>query len=606
MRCHSQSRRRSPARRWLSNLALAAAMAVAGLPAALVPAPATAQQAAVLEFPMDVRYNVRIPVRDGVELSADVYRPLDDAPHPTIFLLTPYNNLGSGTMEEAWRFVDRGYAYVTVDVRGRYDSDGDWFPWSHDSEDGSDVMDWISEQPWSNGEVATMGGSYLGMVQWLMAKEGNPAHTAMVSYVSPADGFNDAVRYNGVPKVDLIFTWSAGRFGHVDQPIGGWDWKEVMKGLPLTELGLRSGRPLPFWREWMEHEELDAWWDPVQMAGHYDQFDVPSFNVTGWWDGQLVGATQNYVNAVATASDPDTHKLIIGPWLHGVNRNRVIGERDYGPDAIIDLDRLRDAWLDHVMLGAAAPDQPNVRYFVQGANEWKTADAWPIPGTRFTEFHLDSDGNANTLLGDGVLRHGSPGDGPPDAYTYNPADPVPTISSRTSGSRSGILPGSVDNRAVETRQDVLTYTTPPLQEGLEVTGALKATIYFETDVPDTDITIKLLEVLPDGRALNLTHGIARAKYRDSFAEPRPLEEGQVYGLEVELFPTSNWFAPGHRIRIEVSSSNFPLFGRNLNTMCSEACTEMRPAHTKIHHSAEYPSSITLPIVPDRIAAYNEG
>ncbi|MGH7504703.1 MAG: CocE/NonD family hydrolase, partial [Longimicrobiales bacterium] len=313
------------------------------------------------------------------------------------------------------------------------------------------------------------------------------------------------------------------------------------------------------------------------------------------------GATKNYVGAVRASSDPSRHKLIIGPWLHSVNRDRVIGERDFGPESIIELDALRDAWLDHVMLGAPAPDQPNVRYFVQGSNVWKSATAWPLPDTRFTDYHLASGGHANTLLGDGELRRGAPADGPPDGFTYDPADPVPTMSSRTAGSRSGIPAGSVDNRAVETRQDVLVYTTEPLREGVEVTGPVTATIHFETDVPDTDITVKLLDVSPDGKALNLTHGVARAKYRESYAEPKPLETGVIYELEVELFPTSNYFEAGHRIRIEVSSSNFPLFARNLNTMDSDTGVEMRQAHTRIHHTPEHPSRITLPIVPNGVA-----
>ena len=288
--------------------------------------------------------------------------------------------------------------------------------------------------------------------------------------------------------------------------------------------------------------------------------------------------------------------LVIGPWLHGVNRNRVIGERDAGPQAIIDLDRVRDRWLDHQMLGAPAPDYARFLYFVPIKNEWRAAAAYPVPGTEFRPNYLESQGRANTLLGDGVLRM-QPGSGRADEYTYDPRNPVLSQSSRTSGARGGLPQGSVDNRAVETRADVLVYTSAPLTEGMEITGPVQAKIYLSTDVPDTDITVKLLDVYPDGRAHNLSEGIARAKYRTSYSAPEPMVAGQVYELTVELFPTSNYFEAGHRVRIEVSSSDFPNFARNLNTMDSDTGTEMRTARTRIHHTRQYPSHVVLPVIP---------
>lgn len=559
----------------------------------------TARESRYIAYPeMVVEYDVPIPMRDGVRLSADIYRPRDSSVRaPALLELTPYNNNSDRTMEEAWHFVRRGYAYVLADVRGRYDSEGEFLPFRADGRDGSDVMDWIAAQPWSNGRVATMGGSYSGMNQWLIAKEANPHHVAIVSYVAPADAFHDLVRYNGVPKLDLVFTWMMGMDGRVNQSRAGWDWGAAMRHLPLNTMDAAVGRDVPNWRAWMENDRLNDYWEPVQMRGSYERFDIPSFNVTGWFDGQLRGAVQNYTGAVQSGRASD-HMLVIGPWLHGVNRTRRIGERDYGPEAIIDLDGLRDAWLDRRMLGSAGPELPNVLYFLPVRNEWRQAEAWPVPDTRFTSYYLDSGGRANTLLGDGRLRTDGPGRGRADGFTYDPANPVPTVSSRTSGARGGLPQGSVDNRAVETRQDVLVYTSDVLAEGMEVTGPVKAVIYFSTDVPDTDITVKLLDVYPDGRAHNISHGIARARYRNSYAQPELLEAGKVYGLEVELFPTSNYFEAGHRIRIEVSSSDFPNFARNLNTAeSSDTGTRMQVAHTKIHHSREYPSHIVLPVVP---------
>lgn len=555
-----------------------------------------AQQSRFLEHPMMVEYDVGITTGDGVRLSADVYLPQAPGEYPTVLLVTPYNNVNERALDTAWDWVRRGYAYVAVDDRGRYDSEGTFDPFRNATVDGSSAISWIAEQPWSNGQVATIGGSYSGMNQWLTAKANNPHHVAMMSYVAPADGFQDLVRYNGVPKLDLIYTWMMGMYGRVNQPSSGWDWPALMRELPLNELDRAAARSHPAWRAWMEHETLDEYWQPMQTTGAYERFDIPSFNVTGWWDGQIRGAIHNYANAVRTGT-PAEHMLVIGPWLHAVNGNPTIGDRDYGRTAIINLDSLRNAWLDATVLDERRVALPPVLYFLPVQNEWRQAEAWPVPGTAFTEFYLDSDGGANTLFGDGELQR-LPGEGPADEFTYDPANPVPTVSSRTSGARGGIRQGSVDNRAIETRQDVLVYTSEPLEDGVEVTGPVKATIYFSTDVPDTDITVKLLDVYPDGRAHNITHGVARARYRESYTHPKFLEPGEVYAIDVELYPASNYFEPGHQIRLEVSSSNFPNLARNLNTsQSSDTGTEMRQANTRIYHSAKYPSHITLPVVP---------
>lgn len=548
--------------------------------------------------PMRIEHHVAVPLRDGVRLSADVYRPLDDGRYPTVLTLTPYDNNGPNEVARAWSVVRRGYVVLTVDSRGRYDSEGDFFPYRDDGRDGSDVMDWVARQPWSDGRVVTSGASYTGKNQWLMAREANPHHRAIVAYVAGSHEFMDGARYSGVPKLDLRYTWIMGMDGRVNQSRTGWDWNRLMWGLPLLTLDEAGGRGVPAWRDLMTHDSLDGFWTSSGMLpADFERFDIPSLSVTGWYEGQLRGAVANHRNAAATSADPARHTLIIGPWLHGVNRNRVVGERDAGPEAIIDLDGLRDAWMDHRMLGAPSPELEPFHYFLPGKNEWRVAGGFPVPATEFVEYYLDSGGNANTLAGDGVLADTRPGAGPADAFTYDPAHPVPTTSSRTSGSRGGLPQGSVDNRAVETRDDVLVYTSAPLPQALEITGPVRARIFFSTDVQDTDITVKLLDVAPDGRALNLTEGVARAKYRDSFERPEPLDTGQVYGLDVELFPTSNHFPAGHRIRIEVSSSDFPNFARNLNHMDSDTGSRIVVAHTRIHHTAEYPSHVLLPVVP---------
>jgi uncharacterized protein len=482
-------------------------------------------------------------------------------------------------------------------VRGRFDSEGEFVPYRNDGKDGSDIIDWIARQEWSDAKVATTGGSYGGKNQWMIAKENNKHHVAMMPTVAPADEFHDGVRYNGVPKLDLMYTWSMGMDGHEAQPRQNWNWAAAMRNLPLVSLDSVVGRVVPWWRELMTNDAMSEFWEPVQIRGNYEKFSIPSFNVSGWWDGQLKGALQGYTNAVRTGNTAD-HVMIIGPWPHGVNRTTTWGELDYGPTAVIALDSIRDAWLDARMLGKPKPDLANVMYFLPGKNEWRKVTAFPIPQTQFTQFFLDSQGKANTLNGNGVLKRGAPGTGQPDEFVSNPADPVTTVSSRTSGARGGLKVGPVDHRALEARSDVLVYTSEPLREGVEITGPVKATIHFSTDVPDIDIAVKVLDVYPDGRALNLTEGIARARFRNSYSKPELLEPGKVYSLEVELFPTSNYFQPGHRIRIEVAGADFPNFARNLQTgKNNETTTEMRPARIRIHHTRTNPSSITLPIVP---------
>jgi putative CocE/NonD family hydrolase len=574
-----------------------AALTLAAVCGGAAAGPLAAQPLPAAEHPMVIRYNLRIPMRDGIRLSADVFRPLGDGRHPGILELTPYSNGGDGTMAQAWSFVRKGYAFVTVDSRGRYDSEGEFTPYRHDGKDGAEVMSWIVRQPWSNGRIATIGGSYLGKVQWQMAKENHPAHAAIVSYVSPADDFHDGSRYNGVPKLDLMYTWMMGMDGRVGQSRTGWNWAMAMRGLPLHTLSEAVGRDVPYWRDVMVNDRLGEFWTPIQMTGFYDRFDIPSFNVTGWYEGQLKGQIQNYANVAKRSRAPRDHMLVVGPWLHGVNRNRVVGERDGGPEAIIDLNRLRDRWLDARMLGASRPDLPSVAYFLPVKNEWRAGGGWPVPGTVFTKYYLDSRGGANTLLGDGVLRTDTPATGPPDRFSYDPANPVPSFSSRTAGSRGGLPSGAVDHRALETRQDVLVYTSAPLADDLEIAGPVSATIYFATDVVDTDLTARLLDVAPDGRALNVAEGIARAKYRNSYENPEPLQPGKVHALSIELFPAANWFQRGHRIRVEISSSDFPNFGRNLNVMNSDSGTEMKVAQTRIEHSAQSPSHIVLPVIP---------
>lgn len=550
--------------------------------------------------------DVKVPMRDGIRLSADIFLPKGPGPFPAIFNMTPY---GTDPNQDQLRnaiapYVESGYVYVAVDVRGRYDSEGEWY--AHPAEerfDGSDVIDWIAGQTWSNGKVATLGHSYSGWNQWLIAQECNSHHFAMISSGSPTNLFVDWPNLDGVLSLQPIATWALGmmygRGNETEAPEPALSWKEALWHLPISNLDeLMSGRKIAFWQDWLTRDSLDEYWQTLQMDGRYVRIQIPTFNVSGWYDARLKGQVNAYLKVKAESSIPGSHMLIIGPWLHSpMGTAPKFAMRDFGPQGNLALPKLHIEWLDHIVKGASKPALDGVLYFLQGANEWRQASQWPLADTRFTDFYLQSGGSANTLHGDGRLDTGQPQTCISDQFTYDPSNPVPTNWSPTRA--EGILPKEPqDSRSVEEREDVLVFSTGPLTEGLEVTGPVQATIYFSTDVVDTDVTVKLLDVDPQGVAFQLTYGIARARYRNSYEKPELLVQGEVYAVDVELQPTSNFFPEGHSIRIEISGSNFPFYARNLNTGANNCITtEMKIANTRIWHGPDHLSRIVLPVIP---------
>jgi len=552
-------------------------------------------------------YDVKIPMRDGIRLSADIFLPAGEGRCPAIFNMTPYGTAPEGDTlpATAGSYTRRGYAYVAVDVRGRYDSEGQWYAHpASERYDGTDVMDWIARQSWSDGRIATVGHSYSGWNQWLIAQECNPHHVAMASSGSPTNPFQDWPNLDGVLSLQPIATWALGmmpgRGVNDNIPEPALSWKDALWHLPLSDLDqLMAGRKLPFWQDWLERDRLDDFWQALQMQGKYERIQIPTFNASGWYDARLKGQVAAYLEIMKTTRNREQHFLLIGPWLHSpVGRAPRFALRDFGPQGNLDVDEIRGAWLDHVMQGKRKPALEGVLYFLQVANEWRQASAWPLESTRYVDYYLDSGGSANTLHGDGRLRTDRAGEGPADSYTYDPDDPAPTNWSPTRA--EGILPPEPrDARQAEARPDVLVYSTAPLAADIEVTGPVTATIYFSTDVVDTDITVKLLDVDPQGVAFPLSYGIARARYRHSYARPDLLTPGQAHEVHVELQPTSNYFLEGHCIRVEVSSSDFPFYARNLNCgLNNYTTTDRKPAHVRILHNAEHPSHIVLPVVPD--------
>jgi hypothetical protein len=544
------------------------------------------------------RYNVKVPMRDGVLLSADVYLP-DAVPAPVLVARTPYNKNDEFAWAKARRYAEHGFGFVWMDVRGRGDSDGEFTTYRGEGPDGYDTVEWIAAQPWCDGQVASWGQSYLGCIQWLTAVERPPHLAAMVVYVTISDPFVEAP--TGVHQ-PMQVCWQRMVNGRLTQYVQGVDWAAVYRHLPLVTMDEKAGFHGARWREDLAHSPADReYWAPVTYQAALASVEVPALHVTGWYDDVQPGTLLNFT-AMTSAAKPGAaaQRLVVGPWDHGLTRTRArqLGGLDFGPDAVsFDLDKFELRWLRHYLAGegnGADADGP-VRIFVMGANRWRTENEWPLARTQWTRYHLSSGGSANTRRGDGVLRRECPpGDEPPDRYRYDPADPVPFLTAPTSAQ----IGGPDDYAAVEERPDILVYTTPELTADTEVTGPVRLELYASSSAPDTDFTAKLVDVHPDGTAQRLCDGIVRARFRAGMDREELMKPGEVYRFEISLWSTSQVFLAGHRIRLEVSSSAFPKYDRNLNSGRPLATdTEPLVADNQVWHTAAWPSALILPEIP---------
>jgi putative CocE/NonD family hydrolase len=557
-------------------------------------------------LPTTLQYDVPVPMRDGVLLATDVYRPDASGRFPVILMRTPYNK--ADERDDALFFAARGYAFLVQDVRGRYDSGGAWLPFRHEADDGYDAEEWAAKQPWSNGDVVTYGGSYAAIDQWLAATRHSTHLKAMAPEFSPSDLYDGMFYPGGAFQQAIAQTWGTLVAERVKQSasLANDPWTKVFAHLPVVRALDVIGRRLRFYEEWLEHPSHDSYWKALAWRDSFADVDCPAFLVHSWYDVFNVrhGNLENFERLRATGPKRfrDAHRLVVGPWEHGPHGTKV-GEVEFGPKSIIDLQELELRWFDHYVKGidnGAERDAP-VKVFTMGENAWHDYADWPVPGTRRVSYYLRSGGRANTLLGDGGLGETAPGRAErPDRYTYDPKDPVPNAGGGNC-CWPKILPwGPLDQRAVERRDDVLVYTTPPLAGDLRVTGAVSAELWVTSSAPDTDFAVKLVDVDPGGFAMNLTDGIARARYRSSAERPELLEPGRATRISVDVGNTSNLFLKGHRLRVEISSANFPRYSRNTNTgRQPEIDTETRPAEQTIWHDAEHASRLVLPVLPAR-------
>jgi putative CocE/NonD family hydrolase len=528
-------------------------------------------------------------MRDGITLAADLVLP-NELPAPAVVMRTPYGRGGELPTNRAEAFAKAGYCACWVDVRGRGDSDGRFDPHGNDGVDGVDVIAWAAAQEWCDGSVATYGGSYSGRIQWLTALHHPPALKAMIVLVTPSDPFVE--NPTGMPG-PMHVHWFRMTDGHAMQYTEAVDWMEVYRHRPLIDLDEAAGFHSELWREQFRHPTLDAWWEPVRYQHRIGEIDVPVMHISGWYDDEEIGTPANF--AALHAAGRAGQRLLMGPWGHQVNTATTLGEIDFGHDSVIDMEAAMTGFLDEMVRGRPpAEPVPPARIFLMAANQWLDLPEWPPPGSAELALHLDSAGHANSSYGDGRLR-GVPAsaDSPADAWVHDPDRPVPFITPASSVQ----IGGPDDYSGVETRGDVLVYTSEPLTEPLDVVGPVRLVAFVSTSAADTDVTAKLLDLHPNGFAQRLCDGLVRLRYRAGHERAQPVEPDTAYEVEVVMWDTAQRFLPGHCLRLEVASSAHPKFAVNLGTGGEEAtATAATIAHNRLYHDAARPSRLLLTVL----------
>jgi uncharacterized protein len=572
--------------------------------------------AAADHYDVTVERGVAMKTRDGVTLRADVYRPKTDGKFPVLLQRTPYNK-GNGESEFGMRAAALGYAVIVQDVRGRFTSEGEWYPFKHESNDGYDTIEWAASLPYSNGKVGMFGASYVGATQ-MLAAIAKPPHLAGVFPIVTASNYHDGWTYQGGAFEQWFNeSWTSGlaqdtlnRSVQSNTNALNGIWKLPLTAYPVFELPPNAPDPdlthslAPYFLDWLAHPNYDAYWKQWSIEEHYSDIKVPMLTVAAWYDIFLGGSLRNYVGVkMRGGSDTARHGQHLLVTIGGhAGSARKIGDVDFGPAAPFEENDVILSWYDYLFKNASnefsAPEP--VRIFVMGANQWRNESDWPLTRAHQERYFLHSGGKANSGKGDGSLSNSAPRTESPDHYVYDPAKPAPTVGGPLCCDSTHLGPGARDQRPVEARDDVLVYSTPALEQDLEVTGPVTVELFASSSAVDTDFTAKLVDVWPDGLAQNLTEGIIRARYRDSQEQPTLLKPGQAYKFTLDLWSTSNLFRKGHRVQLEISSSNFPRFDRNLNTGEDVASAQKTvPATNSIYHDAEHPSALVLPVVPGR-------
>jgi uncharacterized protein len=573
-------------------------------------------------YDLNERRGVTISMRDRTCLSVDIYAPKSNEKLPGILSISPYDKNNMRT-DARW-FAKRGYVVVVADSRGHYGSDGTSDPFDPRLKtDGYDLVEWMAQQPWSNGKVGMIGASYGGWTQWWTASTAPPHLAAIAPVVAHPDQFENIPYQNGVLN-GWFMDWAAEMSGRTLQIVntgrfGGWgERRNDFKHTPYVDINAYRGMEgAPWFKEWYhQNKSVDPYWKGIsyQSEANYSKMTVPAIAITGWFDAAFPGTPMNYSGMKKFGATPEARRpsMIIGPWNHDIN-HRVVAGIDYGTESTIDINGNIVRWFDHFLKGVdnGIERDPPVYVFVMGENKWHAEQDWPLPEATPTKYYFSSHGHANSLKGDGALTTTPPNQDRPDTYIYDPRNPT-RDPFESYPEHNGHLDGALDTRLASIGDEVLVYQTPPLESPVEVTGPIEATLYAATSAKDTDWMVRLVDVQPDGRSLLLAEGVIRARNRDPLHEGRfnaaqlsAVESGKIYQYTIRFRRgTGNLFQQGHRIGVEISSSWYPYFLPNLNTgadnLATVSMSDAVIAHQTIHHGPRYPSHILLPVVPARV------
>ena len=608
--------------------------------------PLTAQDAAMIYRKLDsiavIDQKVMMPMRDGIRLATDIYRPKGEGKYPIVFSRTPYNfntwvdgKMGTGPLQAAYEAVSRGYVYVVQNERGRFFSEGEWDILGTPITDGYDALEWMSKQKWSNGKVGLIGCSSTAEWQMAVASQNHPALAAMI-----AQGYGAGVGrvgkfmeqgnwYRGGAQQMLFTSWLYGtqhdkmapilpkgiqqkdllriqKFYDMAPEMPKVDWALGLKHLPVQDIIKNAQGADGIYEKMIVRKPNDPAWFNGGLYHDNMSLEVPAYWFVSWYDvssAPNIALFNQVRNAAKSKNVADNQYLVIAPVLHcsykRATENTIVGERSVG-DARLNYDELTWGWFDMLLKGSQndfKAKQPRVRYYTMGSNKWQQAESFPLPNTEIKDFFLASAGKANTRNGDGALSLTPPSKDNPDAFTYDPMNPVGSYGGNVCCIGNAVQGGSFDQSQMELRNDILVYTSEALAEGVEITGFIESTLFVSSTGLDTDVTIKLIDVYPDGKAYNLDETIQRLRYRDGYDKEVFMEKNKVYKVDLTPMVTSNYFPAGHKIRIEVSSSNFPRFDRNLNTGGNNYDESKGiVVENKIHHSKQYPSVIKLPFI----------
>lgn len=566
-----------------------------------------------------VERNVPARMRDGATLYADVYRPEAEGPWPVLLQRIPYDKRIAQSIvyqHPSW-YARHGYVVAIQDVRGRYTSEGEFDPLRTEAEDGYDTIQWAATLPDTTGKVGMYGFSYAGATQLLAATLKPPALTCLVPGFTGSDYYKGWTYKGGAFHLAFIISWivqllaipDALKSGHpeVARQIAEHlnDFPGLYTRQPLNEFPLLTETGVaPYLFQWLEHDTWDAYWKDISLEHRYDSIEVPCLHVGGWYDTFIEGTLKNFTEL--SSRYPDRHQLVVGSWLH-MPWGRVSGGVNFGEAADNRIDELQLQWFDHWLKGVdnGVGDKPSVETFTLGTNTWEEAASWPPPGVVDEAWYLHSGGRANSLSGNGALMPAPSVEGPPDVYVYNPGNPVPSLGGASCCDGTVTPMGAYEQTALELRNDVLIYSSQPLAEDVHVTGTIRLVLYAATSGVDTDWTGKLVDVGSDGQAYNLCDGIIRARFREGWDRTSLLEPYQCYRYDIVLGSVNAVFKRGHRIRLDVASSNFPAHDINPNTGARVGAATLLEADVvtqAVFHDPAQPSHLILPVrrvLPDR-------